>query len=393
VPRTFFPRLQFSAPPPPVPAVAVADSGSVEGKTGGLLNLDFFPMSAGGAVVPASLANTSTLRLHHLLYACLTYLADKLAEPPLWITEEDASGEEHFITGEHELEALLERPNPDDRMSDLLRQHAHYMNTGGACLWVKSRDRVGRVAQLSIFKKSEFEVRQKYGRRYGEFTVRTSSGSRTYGPTEVIFFRTPDPDNLYTFVSPTDAALSRVRIEATLEESLRAALRNTVVPGLVVTTKAAPGERVHVGQLQEIQTNITVALEGAARNGKTLVLPPGAEAKRNKPGFGDLSGGTLSEENEVAICTAFKIPPVVVGARVGLTNSSDRHNLETSVTLVYDNAVRPAWTALEDGLTDGLLREVDPNTRRRIRFDTSKVKALQPKPDGTTPPVSQETAP
>lgn len=96
-----------------------------------------------------------------------------------------------------------------------------------------------------------------------------------------------------------------------------------------------------------------------------------------KLGFKGIEGGSLLDEVEAAVCACFQIPPVVIGAHVGLQNSSDRHNLETSVSLVYANAVKPRWAQIEEALTDDLLAEVDPSPLRFVRFVTSRVEALQ----------------
>jgi phage portal protein BeeE len=79
-------------------------------------------------------------RLFTLAYACMQFRATKLAEAPLWIAEEDEDGEA-MLEGEHPLSELLEQPNPDMEMADLLEQVSLYLDATGACLLVKNRGR------------------------------------------------------------------------------------------------------------------------------------------------------------------------------------------------------------------------------------------------------------
>src|SRR5690242_20009964 len=54
-----------------------------------------------------------------IAYAAMRFRATKLIEAPLWIAEEK-DGQEDWLKGDHPLAELLERPNPDMEMADLL---------------------------------------------------------------------------------------------------------------------------------------------------------------------------------------------------------------------------------------------------------------------------------
>lgn len=334
----------------------------------------FVPLNGAGGTLDVKVASLDWYGSAWLPYACMRYRATKLVEAPLWIAEE-ADGGEEWLEGDHALAELLERPNPDMEMSDLLELTSLYLDSTGAALWVKSRDRGNRVGALYPFSGEDFRVETADGRLFGRFLVRTTGGERTYTPEEVIYFRNADPASPHGAVAPLHAALARLGIDRTLVESISAGLRNAVTPGLVI--HFPPEVHLNAEQQAEFQASLSMNHAAAQNKGKPLALGGGAQATQMRQGFKDLNGGELAKEIEAAVCACFQTPPAIIGAFVGLENSSDRHNMETAVKLFYDNAMLPTWSRFEKALTRGLLREVDPNPLRFVRFDKTRIAALQ----------------
>src|SRR5690606_15006593 len=90
----------------------------------------------------------------------------------------------------------------------------------------------------------------------------------------------------------------------------------------------------------------------------------------------DLLPGDVLDRVEACVAAAFRIPPVVLGFLVGLRNSP-WSQMEQARRMTYEDTIEPLWRRDEKTLTRHLLRLVDPNPRRMIRFDTSKIRALQ----------------
>lgn len=332
----------------------------------------FVPTDANGGTTDIRVAILDWYRSSWLPYACMRYRATKLIEAPLWIAEEGDEGEE-WHEGDHPLAELLERPNPDMEMADLLELTSLYLDSTGACLWVKSRDRGNRTAALYPFSGEDFRVESADGRLFGRFRVRTTAGERIYGPDDVVFFRNADPASPTGHVAPLHAALARLGIDRTMVESITAGLRNAVIPG--ASLQFPPDFGVGPEQLDEFQARISAQYAAAKNHGKFFAS--NGELKRHELGFKGLNGGELGKEVEAAVCACFQTPPAVIGAFVGLVNSNDRHNMETAVRMFYDNAILPTWARMEKALTRSLLREVDDNPLRFIRFDKERISALQ----------------
>jgi HK97 family phage portal protein len=335
----------------------------------------FVPINASGGTTGVRLSTERAMLASVLCYAAITYRMQKISEAPLMVVDETAEGEPWIEN--HPLASLLAEPNADQEMADLIEETHVALDLTGMALWVKQegRDRgLAPVARLQAFSGDEFTVSSAEGRIYGRFRVRTSAGFREYDADEVVFFRYPHPTDRWRGLSPTDVALSHLGLESELIASLKAGLRNTVVPGM--TLAFPPTETLSKEQREEFKADLAAGYEQARNHGKSLVVGGGVTATQNKLGFEGLKGGDLWREVEGAVCLAYGIRPEILGALVGLENSPWSH-MQTAHRLVYDTTIIPLWRRWERILTRQLLRPMDEDRSHLIRFDTSKVRALQ----------------
>lgn len=312
-------------------------------------------------------------RAFALIYACMEFRATKLVEPPVWIAEEDNDGEA-MIEGEHELSELLEQPNPDMEMAEFLKAWSLYRDYGSRVLIVLNRDRLGRVRSMYPYSRDEFTVEAAGGLMWGKFRVNTADGQRQFGPDEVIYFPSMSPEGWHQAVSPADAALEHVNIGANLRSAIRAIMRNAVNPSLIARTKQNIGD----ADFQRLAAEVRANWSGVTNQGKAITLEQIEEAIIREPSLKNLALGDVNDDVEAAICQTFQIHPLLVGAKVGMvSNSGFADSVGPAQDLFYDIFARPSWSTLERKLTRALLRPIDDNTRRFIRFDLSKVHALR----------------
>jgi hypothetical protein len=291
----------------------------------------------------------TAMAAYALCYACLRYRSTKLTEPPVWIVDESDDGES-WLKGEHELSRLLETPNPDMEMAEFLDLVSLYLDTTGACLIVKNADRAGRTASMYPFARDEFSVEPGDGRLYGRFQVRTLTGAETKLPDEVIYLRNAHSRNLYEVISPTDVALSHINLGRSMVTAIKSALRNAVRPGGIVTVEGELSDEGFNRMRQEIKANY----EGVYNTGTTVLFV------------------------EAAICAAYGLHPVLVGGKVGIQATSGMSDSIKPLTdKAYDDVFIPRWAYIERAFTRQLLRPVDPRPRRFLRFEKSKIRALQ----------------
>lgn len=349
----------------------------IDGSALRMPSADFWPLNSRQGTI--EVASVNWYAAARLAYSCMRYRATKLIEPPIWVSDEQ-DGEESWVKGAHPIEELLQRPNPDMSMSDLLELTSLYLDSTTGCVWHKVRDGAGRPARLYPYSGDELKVESALDddglpRIFGKFTLTVAGGrKKVVGPDDVVYFRNANPGDLHSSLPPLHAALARLRIERQLEAGIGHGLRNAVRVGSSI--KFPDGVTLTPAQIEEYQRLLLVGYTEAVNRAKAMVTG-NATYQTHDLALDGLSGGVLTEENEVAVCSCFQVHPAVVGARVGLIHSSDKHNMDAVVDMFYDIMALPTWSRWEDTLTVSLLRDFDPNPRHFLRFDKTRVRALK----------------
>jgi HK97 family phage portal protein len=358
----------------PAPLTAKVETPKLETKGVPVLS---YPLQLFFDIAQTGTDNTTAknaMAVYSLCYACLRYRATKLAEAPVWVSEESDEGKK-WIDGDHPLSNLLEMPNPDMAMAELVTLISLYLDTTGACLLVLNRDNAGRVASMYPYARDEFAVEPANGRLFGQFRVQTLTGNELRGPDDVIYLRYPHSRNIYEVVSPTDVALQHIRLGRDMITAIKSALRNSVRPGGIVTVEGELSDEGFVRLRQEVKQNY----EGVYNAGSTILMEGGAtyEAAMGAT-LKDMALGPLQEDVEVGVCSAYQLHPVLVGAKVGVQATSGMSDSIKPLTdKAYDDVHIPGWTYIENAFTRSLLRPVDANPRRFIAFVKDDIRALQ----------------
>jgi hypothetical protein len=170
------------------------------------------------------------------------------------------------------------------------------------------------------------------------------------------------------------AALAHVNIGDQMRTTIQQLLRRAIRPG---STTEVPGNYGD-DQSGASRPRCRSLYAGYMNSGENILLEGGGKLNVIQSALKDLELGPVQGDVEAAICQCFQVHPALVGARLGIENSSGFADLLDSATAAtYDNAFLPTWSRYEEKLTLGLLRPIDPNPRRFIRFDKTKIAALQ----------------
>lgn len=315
-------------------------------------------------------------------HVAIRYRMRKMAEPPLYVAQADADGNEEAVDG-HALELLLEEPHPDYDMGELLQRTQAYRDIDGSALWVKDLDRAGRTGRLTPFAGSEFQVEETRSRIRGNFKVTMNGGDKDLPPERVVYFHEVDPSNWQKGVSLLDVALSWLNLGQTARNAVRDILRNAIFPSTVIQTdpnwRPAPEspEWIEFKQLVLDHAN-------SGQKGEPLVLTGGGRATVVTPRLRDMIPGDILDRVESVVSSVFGIPSIVLQFQIGMENSPWSQMGEAR-RMCYEDTIVPLWREYEKALTRQLLRApvvpggqpIESNRKRFIRFDTSKVPALQ----------------
>lgn len=282
---------------------------------------------------------------------------------------------------DHELEVLVERPNPFYDGDALWKGTACSYLMGGNAYWWKRRNRIGEVVELWYI--PHWMVRPAWPSDGSTFITHyeVSGGlgpPAVLAPRDVVHFRFGlDPENPRFGYSPLQSVLREVLTDDEAARFSEKILENMGVPGLVVSPQKDAGYRPNPDEVRRLQEYFNNSFHGE-RRGMALVL--GGPTDVSQFGFdpNKLMLPNLRDISEERVCAAIGIPAAVVGFGSGLQSTKVGATMRELVKLAWVQCVTPMQTSLAQQLTAQLLPDFVAQRRRfRARFDTSEVSAFQ----------------
>lgn len=308
---------------------------------------------------------------NELVYACIMEKATSFPEAPLRVYGPDGLGEPRE---DHPLRVLMSDPNPDLSEFELFELSLIHMDLAGVVFWEIVRDRAGRPTQLWPLRPDLVRIlRQPNGKhRYG-YVI--GGGIVDLG-TDVLRVRYPNPVDPLLGQPPLRPAVRAVALDNEATDFVKALLQNRAVPGVVITTQQKVDETVADRMLTRWKDKFS-----GSRRGEPAVLQQGMDAKVLGLKLNELEFPDLRTISESRICMAFGVPPILVGAKVGLDRSTFANYGEARKSF-WEETIMPMQRRFKDVIVRQLLPEVlgAQFTRPRrvtVKFDTSNVLALK----------------
>lgn len=364
-----------------IPAVEVKEGEPPEVKSSlGLLpkgpygeSYVFFSPDGGRTMI--DLADPTTLAFVAYWYVATRWRAQKIAEPPLMVVEEDQeTGDEEWLS-DHELVDILEDPSPDYDMGELLETTSHYLDNTGACLWVKDMDNAGRVARITPFSRLEFEPERGDDRLYASFTVQTADGPEEFDAERCVFFRDYHGSRAgwSRGKSRLDVAMSWLKLGARAQQTIYDLLSNSVWPSIVVSPDKDwdPDEETYKEYKQDVQKYAK-----AGNKGKPFIALGGGTIQKLQSDIKNLVPDEILGRVESVVAAVSGVPAIVLQFQIGMENSP-WSQMAQARKMAYDDVIQPAWSKMQRTMTKQLLRPVDDDTTHFVRFDSSNVASLQ----------------
>jgi HK97 family phage portal protein len=304
-----------------------------------------------------------------VVYSCVRKICTTAVEAPLKIGRMTPKGWKD--QDNHYLNSLMADPNSEMAYSEFL---AHYIShlelTGRTYAW-KWRNGVGQIGELWPMPTTMIkEVRGQEG-KLSHFLVYQGS-AKEWLPVkreDMIRQAYPDPQNPSFGLGPLQAAIREVHTDIERQDYIVEMLANARTPGMIFTQP----EGWSPDQKDEIRAVILDGL-GKGRRGRPLFMDgDGAKIETQAP-LKDLDWPGVANLSETRICSAFDVPPIIIGLRSGLENGT-YSNYEAALKAFY-HAMAGRWKMLDGGLTRGLLRD-EGDGRLEVYHDTSDVRGLR----------------
>lgn len=304
-------------------------------------------------------------------YRCVRLIAEAAASVPLVVFEAGRR------SPNHPLMRLLERPNPEQGLPDLLEAFFGGLQTAGNGYLEAVQDDQGRPIELYALRSDRMKVvpgargwPEAYDYSVGGRNVRLTRNADGWMP--VMHLKLLNPLNDYYGFSPLEAAAFAVDVHNASGAWNKALLDNAARPsGALVYGGGEGSERLTDDQFERLKAELTETHSGTAAAGRPLLLEGGLDWKPMSlsPADMDFIDGKHAAAREIAL--AFGVPPPLLG----IPGDSTYANFKEANSAFWRHAVVPLTERLARALT-GWLGAQFANVR--IGCDLDAVPALAP---------------
>jgi len=308
-----------------------------------------------------------------VVYACVQKRAEAISAATVRVYREQGDGATEDLP-DHPLRLLMRAPNPRLSEAEFLVQTSVMMDVAGFCLIEKVRARAGNILEL-------WHLRPDWARPIYRADGTVDWEYRVPGrQVELI----PDADVIVipggatldmsvTGMSPIAVALREIGIENAATDFLKLYFDAGGAPRHAIVT---PNAITDEAKAERLRAGFAAMFQGSRNWTNVPILSGGSDIKPISDTLQDMAYPDLRRMTAANICQVFGVPPVLVGAQVGL-DSATYSNIQTARQIFYQDTIVPLWARIDGALTRSLLTELETDNAVSLEFDTSEIPALQ----------------
>lgn len=326
-------------------------------------------------------AEVGDLKQSSLVMTAVGWFGRRFPEAPPAVFDVDSEGKATEV-GDHELTQLLRRPNPYFAGARMAKAAGFGWIMNGNVYWREVRSSAGKILQLWPIPFWMIEPRwneQNPSEYIGWYEYRVNGRSVPIDPEEIIHFRDgEDPNNIRKGLSPLGSLLREIYTDNEVGNFSATLMKNSGVPDFllvpdagagIATPSLTPEERRFLAEDFE-------ARRSGVNRGKTIVLPRGFRVEKLtfEPEKMDLTAIRRVPESRLA--AVIGVPASALGLHVGIENNtySNAKELGEDATEGY---LCPLWAYFAEELTAHFRKRGVLKDNQEVRYDLSKVRALQ----------------
>lgn len=319
-----------------------------------------------------------TARKSVVVYACLTYLADAVAESPLRVFR--STGDDRKEVADHRARQVLANPNPFMSEAEFFALLVMAMGMQGYAVVEMVRSGGGLPVELWPLR-PDWLTKQLApdGRAASVYTYRAPGADpRSIPKDDLILIPYRHDDRLDSpGVSPLQIAAREIGIDSALTEFLKVFLDAGGIPPFVLEYPEPIPDTTIIETMQEAWAQ---KYGGSRSYGKLPILHGGYHIVKVGDGINDMAWPDLRSITEDKICQAFRVPRELVQTHStaaggsGLTTTEQ----EGAMLSLQRYGATPLRNRIDGAFTRSFLKEFtggDP--QYELQFDVSDVLALQ----------------
>jgi HK97 family phage portal protein len=310
-----------------------------------------------------------------LIFRCVQYLANEGATAPIRVYDPTDEPD-----NDHPLRRLLVQPNPGMGEGRFLSFVIMNIAVTSFCVIEKERDRLGNVIGLWPLRSDWIRpIPRSQAQPDWEYRV-PGRDPVTLKSDDVIPVTYADtPDGSPVGIGPMEAALREAQITGALTDFVKVFMDRGAIPLYMLIPSDDPKLAAQFKD-PAVKASFLDAwkqkYQGLHNAGEPLLSPGIKDIQRIGLDMNELAYADLNDRIDAAICAAFGISPMLVGAPIGLQHSTYSNYGEARESF-YTVTMNALWSRIDDAFTRQLLPEFIIDDGWDIRFDTSEHPAFQ----------------
>lgn len=320
-------------------------------------------------------------RSHELVFSCINKIADVMNDAEIIVEVKNAKNEWERKDG-HMLPALFKRPNSYQTGRDVRKMMVQSEQGLGKFYAHIERSGAGIPVSMTILNPNRvvpFYDQSRTEILYYEYLA--ANGKRIPLKKEDLFIRRrSDLLDQFNGYAPLMAALKSINSDLGLTDYVDAFFESDGTPSGIL--------KILNSTIKDTKKEEIAALwkkkygRGGSNQKGVAVLDQNADFQKIGSNLDELASDSLSGRFESRICSVFGVPPILVGAYVGLLHTTNNATAKAGLQDFWDNKISNELAGFREWLTWFVLPEFEDIAniqaeKIRVSFDISHVAYLQ----------------
>ncbi len=323
-----------------------------------------------------------------VIYSAVMYKARAITAAPLRAYRGDPNQPEP-LPASHPLAKLALRPNPWQSGAAFMQQATVYMNIAGEVYCYFDRPNPGAApVAMKLLRPDRVYIVPANGGIKGYLYVpegrtamvawRSGNGPKPEGvvpilPQDIMHVKLPNPadplEGLGYGLSPVSALARSADVDNTITRFLQLFFQRGTNVGYMMSFD----RELEQSEVDRIRERWKEIYGGWDKWDELGIMDSGGKLQKLELGFNEVGFESMDQRSEARIMGPFGVPPVLIGARIGLKQAT-MANYAESRRQCWEDTIIPEL-GLYESEVDYYLTAEDQDTF--VRFDTSQVPALR----------------
>ena len=300
---------------------------------------------------------------NEIVNACIKELGTAAASPRYFVQKTNASGMEEEDSSDTPLGRLFANPNPQSDMYSWVEQLVTFLYVAGNVYVLKERDRTNRVVHLWLLRPDRVSIKPA---DMGVHTYMYTIDGREYEiPGENISHLSfPNPAGDIYGQSPLSVLAKTINLDLAMTDFAKTFFQNAGVPSGLLKVKRRINSQEEAGL---IRSRWRSTFGGTNNMHRVAVLDDDADYQpmASAPKDMDLTG--LHNMTESRICSVLGVPPILIGANVGLQRATYSNYKEARLSF-HSETVEPLIQRILRFLNNAMAPEFGKDLELAVDF-------------------------